>query len=288
MNTEQSLPENSDAPDTGDSEDLTPDNSPDTEQDSDVDSGEPDTEEFDAGDDVKLAVPKPVAEKLRAGFMKAQDYTQKTQTLAEERRQLEAQRETLVRQQTEHVEYVQEKARLVALDQQLEAYNKLDWNTLIDQDPQLAQKYQQQQRLLEGERNKAETAITQKEQQIALTRQQENAKLVQDAEAYLKREIPGIDETKLAGIYRYAVGAGMSQDLFGKALTHAPQVAVFINKAMQLDQLLAKQKGKSQQQTQTTAKPALQVGTKASVKKDPANMSDKEFAEFRKRQIAQR
>jgi hypothetical protein len=69
-------------------------------------------------------------------------------------------------------------------------------------------------------------------------------------------------------------------------LVNVPHAAKFINKAMQYDRLL------KQRTTKPPAPPAEPVtrvnGGNAAVTKDPARMSDAEFAAFRKRQIAQR
>ena len=236
-------------------------------------------EEVEIGDR-KVALPKSLAAELNKERMLNKDYTQKTQGLAEERRQVAAEREQVQRAAKDQREYVQEMATVVAIDQQLAQFNALDWNALIESDPVRAMQLQQQQKALEGERLKAHESLTQKQQQFALEKQQSFAKQIQDADDYMTREIPGFKTGRNDELAKYAASLGMSPEATAKAIIKSPVIAKLLHKADLYDKLLSKQTPKPPPVAE--AKPAIRVGSNATVKKDPTKMTDAEFAAYRK------
>lgn len=242
-------------------------------------------EEIEVGDR-KLALPKSLAATLKSERMMHGDYTQKTQAVAEERRVVAAERADVARQAKEQQEYVREMANVVAIDEQLAQYNALNWQQVIENDPVQALQLQQQQKALEHKRQEAETSLTQKKEQIALDKQQSFAKQVQDADAYMKREIPGFATGRNDELAKYAASLGMSPEATAKAVIKNPVIAKLMHKADLYDKLLAKQAPKPP--PVAAAKPAIRVGSNATVQKDPAKMTDKEFATWRQSQIKNR
>jgi hypothetical protein len=240
---------------------------------------EEEDEEIEIGDK-KVALPKSLAAELNKERMLNKDYTQKTQVVAEERRQVAAEREQVQRQAKEQQQYVQEMAAVVAIDQQLAGYNALDWDALIERDPVQAMQLQQQQRALEGQRQTAVDSLTQKQQQFALDKQRSFAKQVQDADDYMKREIQGFTQARSDELAKYATSQGMSAEGMAKAVIKNPVIAKFMHKAELYDKLISKQAQKPPPVAE--AKPAIRVGSNASVKKDPTKMTDAEFAAYRK------
>lgn len=244
-----------------------------------------DDEEIEIGER-KFALPKSAAETLKSERMMQADYTRKTQEVAETRKAVEAERADVARQAKTQGEYVKEMASVVAIEEQLAQYANLDWQQIIDSDPVQAMQLQQQQRALEGKRQEAQTNLAQKQQQIALDKQQSFAKQVQDAEAYMKREIPGFATGRNDELAKYAAKLGMSADATARAVIKNPVIAVALHKAELYDKLISKQAPKSP--PVAAAAPAIKVGSKANVQKDPANMTDKEFAAWRAAQIRNR
>lgn len=255
---------------------------------SDADSQEQtaeEEEEIEVGDR-KLALPKSIAATLKSERMMHGDYTQKTQAVAEERKAVAAERADVARQAKEQHEYVKEMAAVVSIDEQLAQYNALNWQQIIETDPVQAMQLQQQQKALEGKRAAAETSLTQKQQQIALDKQQSFAKRVQDADAYMKREIPGFTPERSNELQKYAASKGLSAEDAAKAIVKNPIVAVLMHKAEQYDKLM--QKSAPKPPPVAAAKPAIRVGSNASVQKTPEKMTDKEFAAWRQSQIKNR
>jgi hypothetical protein len=244
-----------------------------------------DEEEIEVGDK-KIALPKSLAAILKSERMMNGDYTQKTQAIAKEREVVAAERADVARQAKEHQSYVKEMASVVAIDEQLAQYNALDWASIIASDPVQAMQYQQQQKTLEYKRQEAETSLTQKREQIALDKQQGIAKQIQQAEAYIEREIKGVNPERMKALEQYAKAEGMDTPAFAKAIVKSPQIAKFMHKAELYDKLMSKQAPKTP--PVAAAQPAIRVGSNATVQKDPSKMTDKEFATWRSSQIKNR
>jgi hypothetical protein len=85
-------------------------------------------------DGEKLKLPKKVA----AAVMRQQDYTKKTQEVAEKRRSVDDRAQYLdAREQLLQMTF-QEAAELHSLQKQLEQFNGIDWNALVTDEPQRA------------------------------------------------------------------------------------------------------------------------------------------------------
>lgn len=242
---------------------------------------EDDDEEIDY-DGAKYKVPKV----LKDAFLRQQDYTQKTQTVAEQRKEVEAHQQRLQIQAQAQQKNFAEYAQAYALDNQLKQYSTIDWNALIDSDPVQAMKLDRQMKELQQRRDAIVQTVTQKQQQATFEAQRETAKRIQEGQTVLSREIKG-----------WSPEVAKELASFGKEMGYAPEELSTINdpravkllhQAWQFQQLLKKQ---------ATAKPApapqekpvtritASAGTAA---KDPSKMTDQEFAAMRKRQIAQR
>lgn len=252
----------------------------------DLDSQEQTEEEDDEieVDGKKFALPKSAAAKLNAERLMQADYTQKTQAVAEERKAIAAEREAVQRHQQQAQQFISELAKVTAIDEQLAQYHNLDWTSLIDEDPQGAMKLQQQQRTLEAQRAQVAQAITQKQNEHALNEQQAIAKQVQEAEAYMAREIPGINPERVAAIQKYATTHGIDERTFFQTIVKQPQFAVAMHKAELFDQLAKKQTAKPQAPAAPPA-PVTRVGAaRAAAKVDPAKMSDAQWYAQRERE----
>jgi tetrahydromethanopterin S-methyltransferase subunit B len=237
-------------------------------------------EEVEIGDK-KFALPKSAVEKLKAERLMQKDYTRKTQEVAEERKTVAAEREQARQHAEQQQQYIKEIAKVTALDDQIAEYAKLDWNALSDQDPIGAQKLHFQYQALQQQRQTAAEAITQKQQQNALVEQQEVAKQIQEAEAYVQREIKGWTPERSTQLNGYAQAEGVKFDqAFAKVLVQNPALIKIMHKAEMFDQLAKKQSTKP---TPAPAPaPVTRVGAaRATAAKDPSKMTDAEWAKWR-------
>lgn len=236
----------------------------------------------------KVAMPKSIAAEIKAGTMRNADYTQKTQAVAEERKAVQAEREQARQEREQSQQYIKEVAKVHALDDQLAEFNKVDWSALSQSDPGLAQQLDFQRRDLERKRADADQAVTQKQQQNALAEQQATAKQVQEAEAYVQREIPGWTKELGAELNTWAQDKGVKLDqAFAKAVIGNPALIVMMHKARMLDQLEKKQSAKPKPAPPPA--PVTRVSAaRASAAKDPDKMSMDEWAKWRSEQRRKR
>lgn len=124
-----------------------------------------------------------VPAKLKDAFLRNADYTQKTQALAQDRQQLAA-RDAAAR------EHIREYAQLINLNDQIAAYDTVDWDAFQMRDSEGAQREWRNLQLLKEKRGGIAESFQAKEQARALDQQRTRAKLLEEGHAALKRDIP--------------------------------------------------------------------------------------------------
>ena len=242
---------------------------------------EDDDEEIDH-DGEKYKVPK----KLKDAFLRQQDYTQKTQAVAEQRREVEARQQALAQQAQAQQAHIAEYAEAYSLDTQLKQYQQINWQALIDSDPVQAMKLDRQMRELQSRRDEVVSSVTHKQQQAQLNMQRENAKRMADGQAVLAREIKGWSPE--VGKQLASLGRELGFNEEELASVNDPRTVKLLHKAWQFDQLMKKQ-ATPKEVPAPQEKPVTRItASKGTAAKDPSKMSDKEFAQWRKRAIAQR
>lgn len=145
---------------------------------------------------------------LKSGYLRQQDYTQKTQQLAEDRKQAASQ---VAQQFRAAQQLTREQAQLMTLQETLAEFQKADWSTLYAQDPQEAgrlnalwqQKQAQAQQL--GQRIQAQT------QQLDAQRAQQLQDATAKAFTDLQREIPGFGEQHIKAARDTAIAHGFTE-----------------------------------------------------------------------------
>lgn len=125
------------------------------------------------------------------------DYTQKTQQVAEQRKALEAQEQALqaqaqvLQQQAElQSALIGDVAQLTAVDQQLEAYSKVNWQELSDNDFVEAQKLFFTFNQLQQQRAALAQQLEAKQAALVQAKQQELAQRIEKGKEVLAKEIP--------------------------------------------------------------------------------------------------
>lgn len=234
----------------------------------------------------KYAIPK----SLKDEFLMHQDYTKKTQEVAEARKVFEAQQETFQKQAQFQQAHMNEIVKFNQIGQELSKYQNVDWNALYDADPVEAMKLDRQFNGLKEEYQKSQSTIQQAEQYHALTQQQEAAKLLEQSRVTLASEIKDWSPTvgKEVGEYlktytKVGVNDQVLKDIDSGLYGSLP--IILARKAQLYDQLMKKASTKT---PASLPPPVTKVGSKATVTKSVSAMSDKEFASWRARQIKQR
>lgn len=236
---------------------------------------------------VKLRGRKEALEKIKAERLMQSDYTRKTQELAAQRGEVEKFRSAAEQQHQFNQQYLQEAAHLKALDLQLQHLNSINLQQLAAEDPTRAQQLDYQRREVERALNQGVQSLRHKHE-LALQQQQgQLASLTEQASAYLAREIKDWTPERDAQVAKYAVERGVPKHILAPLIAHVPALGVVLHKAEQYDALVAKANKRPPPEPQTA--PVTQLApARAQVNKDPSRMSDAEFAQWRKRQIAQR
>lgn len=240
-------------------------------------------------DGKKFALPKSAAQRLQSERLMQQDYTRKTQEVAEGRKALEAEREQAKAAHAQQQQFIKEIAKVQALDDELAKFNGIDWDGLSDTDPVTVQKLQIRLQALQNERHQAAQAVTTKQNEYALQEQQATAKQLQEAEAYVQREIPGWTNERGAQINKFAADMGVKVDRqFAQALIQNPALMKILDQAEKFSQLVAKQAAKPKAPTAPPAPPTRVSASRASAKPDPAKQSDADWYAARKEQQRKR
>lgn len=241
----------------------------------------------------KVAMPKSIAAEIKSGTMRQADYTQKTQALADERRQVEAERAQGRQQAEQSQQYIKELSKVHALDAQLAEFRAItpaQWEALSDEDPVQAQKLQFRMSALQQEHHAAAQAVAQKQHENALVEQQSFAKQLQDAEAYVQREIKGWSQERGALVNKFAEAEGVKLDqAFARLIIQQPALIKIMHKAELYDQLEKKQGAKQPAKPAPPPAPVTRVGaSRASAAKDPSKMSSDEWMRHRNEQLRKR
>ncbi len=161
----------------------------------------------------KYRIPKA----LESELLMQSDYTKKTQTLAEQRKAVEAQ-ESLIKQRAEQQEvFAEDLGKLYAVKSQLQAYYKVDWNALEAKDSAAANRHWREFQLLKDHADGLEKDLTRRAQERQFEEQQNTAKQIEQGRAKLAERIPGWKPEKAPELLDYGVKAfGFSGDELGR------------------------------------------------------------------------
>ncbi len=222
---------------------------------------------------------------LKDAFMRQSDYTQKTQSVAEQRKSLELQAAALTQQQELQQQHFEDVAQIKALDQQLEQYNALNWPELYQTDVGQAASLDHQKRELESHRQQTVNRLNQNQANALESQRAEHARVVEEGQKVLRKEIDNWTPERAQSIAAYGVSQGLNERAVA-SITDPVHVKL-IDKAMKYDELVAKQKAAAPKAE--PPKSAVKVkGKRAAAKKDPDKMSTEEWLKMRNSQIEKR
>lgn len=146
---------------------------------------------------------------------KGYDYTQKTQTLAEERKAIDERNQAIKAQEAQIKEQyeiqqalIKDVSKVTAVDEQLAEYDKVNWSQLTDQDPSYAQKLFFQYTQLRDRKNAMVNELNQKASYIRQQQQSRQQELLQKGRETLNRDLPGWNTDKFPDIKEAAKTLG--------------------------------------------------------------------------------
>ena len=242
----------------------TEDDEPDAEADEEEDSDEEQTAEV-----VKLKVNGEEVEKsldeVVALAQQGLDYTQKTQQVAEQRKELEALQEQLngatkqfQEQQQLNSMLIEDVAKITALDQQLAQYQNVDWQKLSDSDFVEAQKLFFQYNQLQQERSGAVSQFESKRQEALTKQQQLVAEQVKKGKEQLAKEIPNWSQQTTQEVISTGKEYGFTDAELNSIID--PRHVKVLHDAMQWRKL--KSKDSVTKKKVASAKPVVKPGSK--------------------------
>jgi hypothetical protein len=273
VETTTEAPEDEDTP-----EDATPEE--DTTEDAPEDE-EPESAVVDVKFDGKdYSVPPEIKDAL----LRQSDYTRKMQDISGKRKELEATAQTLQRDTELHQLHIDEVATIKAIDQQLQAYEAVDWETAYNDDPVEAMKLDRQQRGLQDNKQQALARLQENQHQAFEQQRGEYAKLLEKGQTSLEADIPGWDAEMAQKTHKYALKAGLTETEASRVIN--PVHVKLIHKARLYDELVSKQAAKPKP---APAQPAAKVkGARQGGTKDPEKMTADEWVRWRNKQVAKR
>ena len=244
------------------------------EEEYDEDEGEP--EQADTftvkvnGEEIDVSL-----DELRNGYSRQADYTKKSQTLAEERKAFQQDRDAVLLERTQYSQL------LGALQQQLQAFDEPapDFDRLYEEDPIEASRLERQYRQRTEQRAQKMQAIAMEQQRVndanAQEQQEQMRGLITQEAARLPDVIPEWKDEKVAAKEReelktYLLESGVAEEELG-ALVRASHIAV-LRKAMLFDkgQSRVRKARKAGQSGKTVRSGSRQQQVKPSARKTKA------------------
>lgn len=174
---------------------------------------------------------------------KGLDYTQKTQQLAEERRNAQAELNAKAQVLQLREQVFDKAAEAKSLEAQLSQYQSVDWNALVDSDPVQAMKLDRQYRDLQTKYQQTVNEINHTQQQVQANQQRLNGEFLEREKQSLIRSIPEWSDRAKATAERDEIKdalrkVGYSEQDIDSLTDH--RHVVIARKAMLYDKLLSK------------------------------------------------
>lgn len=223
---------------------------------------------------------------LKDSYLRHADYTQKTQSLAEQRRAFEQEREQIQRGWQVSDELRNNIAHLQIAQKSLEQYRNVDWNAFTENDPEGAQRAFRDYTLMKDNIAQAERLLEGQVRQAIETNQQNNWNLRNACIQRVKQEDPTWTDSTMADVEKfYGDVGGDVRELQG---TVNPVHLKVVRDAMQYRKLLSKVKGGAKKE-KAPAKPAGKVGgAKSGSTRRPEELSIDDWVKQRNAEIAAR
>jgi hypothetical protein len=152
-----------------------------------------------------------VPKKLAEAVLRQKDYTQKTQAVAEEKRIVEDKRQYLEAREQLFSASIKEVAELQTLQSQLEQYAALDWQTLINDDPQQAMRLSLGRQELQAKLAEKQSNLQRTHAQFEASTAQHKAKQLEMGRAELQRRVGTLSEADRKNTWQQGVALGFTE-----------------------------------------------------------------------------
>ena len=213
----------------------------------------------------KYLVPKKISDR----FIQHADYTRKTQDIAEMRRALSAERETVNLEKSFSQAVELEQRELSRLDSHIEQYKKLDWGAL---ETEQLLKARAQLDQLKDRRAEVAEKVSAKRKEFDEKIKAASQEAISAGQKYIEQRIKGFNEDAKKRLFAYGLTEGYTRDELDRIVD--PRLVVSLEKARMWDELQASKPGITKKAAQ--AAPVVRPG---SVQRGPSRIQqlDKSF-----------
>ena len=261
------------------------------EEESEDEDAEDSEEEDDAemfeltlDDGTKIAVPQAAKE----AFMKNADYTQKTQAVAEQRKELEGDRERFQQAIKMQTQFTEADTAIRVIDSQLAQFEGIDWNTWSQQDPMNAPQAQLQMGALREQRGQAVQNLQRMQAEAQQAESQEITRRTETNRRKVASVIPDWSADTERAIFDYGISNGLTENQLAST-NYDPIMLSFLNKSRLFDELQQRQTAKPKKKAEPVPKAEKVRAKKSSNRSTPSDADSTEvWLKKREAQIAKR
>ena len=216
---------------------------------------------------------------LKEGVMKNADYTQKTQEVADRRRELEAFEQSL-RSRAESADAEMEiRAKVWAEDAQLKQYENIDWRAWSEQDPVAAQQARMQFDDLVRQHGESRKELEEFATKRSQDEQQDFARRVGETRDFAQKNIQGFNDEVEKKVVDFALETGITPQQLQANLS--PVIFDILHKAMLGAQVL---KQPASAPRRATPLKTVSSRSNAPVRKEMGDMNMEEYVKAREAQ----
>tara|TARA_R110000824_G_scaffold117226_1_gene269097 strand:+ start:514 stop:1407 length:894 start_codon:yes stop_codon:yes gene_type:complete len=225
---------------------------------------------------------------LKDALLRQSDYTRKTQEVSDQRKALQEQAAEMAEIIQLRDQQFDQAAAIKALDQQIHAYDQVDWQALMAEDPEAFQRLDFEKRTLKDQRDAVNQQLHQKSAEASQVQHAQLAKAAEKTRAELTKEFDDWSPELEESMAQYAISQGVPERQLRTTVDKG--VLKILYDAHKYDEIRRKRAAATSKKSKpTTAEPVTRVrGRKHGGRKDPDKMSVAEWNKWRESQIAKR
>ena len=230
-----------------------------------------------------------VPQELKDALLRNKDYTIKTQEVAEQRKELEADRDRFQEALQLQTAHTQTYTELGVIDQQLAQYNGVDWEHWRQTDPNATQQAQITLNQLREQRTQTVDKLNSLQAETQQKHQAEMAREAEQNRAKVEKSVPNWNQDTEKAVFDYGIKRGLTENQLANT-NYDPVLIGILNDARLFDELKQKQNVKK---TKKKTEPVPQATRVTKAKKTQNRglhdgLSTEEWVRRRNAQIAKR
>ena len=230
-----------------------------------------------------------VPQELKDALLRNKDYTIKTQEVAEQRKELDADRDRFQEALQLQTAHTQTYTELGVIDQQLAQFNEIDWEQWRQTDPNATQQAQIQLNQLREQRTQTVDKLNSLQTETQQKHQAETARVVEQNRAKVEKSVPNWNQDTEKAVFDYGIKRGLTENQLANT-NYDPVLIGILNDARLFDELKQKQNVKKVKKKTEPVPQATRV-TKAKKTQNRGlhdGLSTYEWLKRRNAQIAKR